>query len=102
MLQNDNNDDIWKPLKIPQCFSESIAKCTGTKNNPIEAQKKESGFLLYTISYSQNKFFHPSLLKFIQFTGFKIIHSLLVLKLALMNGHLRPVTLIVSTKIKLG
>jgi hypothetical protein len=103
VLQNDdNNDDIWEPQKIPLRISESIQKCTGTKYHPVETQKKESGFLPHTITYSQNIFFIAPLLlrKFFQITGKKINLSLAVS--LLLKGHLYPVALIASAKFKLG
>jgi hypothetical protein len=102
VLQNDDsNDDIWKPLKIPKCISQSVQRCNGTKHKTIETQKKEPGFLLHTIS--QINFFTIYLLKkFIHLAGKEIISSLPALQMSLLNSRLCPVTLIASTKTKSG
>lgn len=104
MLQNDNNDDIWKPLKIPLRFSESVSRLKGTKCSPIEIQKKESGFLLHTINHSQSNFSPVPLLlnKLSQFAGKKIISSLFHFTLSSLNRRVCTVTLAELTKTKTG
>jgi len=79
VLQNDNNDDIWKPLKIPLRFPESVSGLKETKCNPIEISKTESGFLLYNFHHSQSKSFQVPLLqkKLNQIAG-KIVTSLFI------------------------
>ena len=102
MLQNDNNDDIWKPLKIPQCVSESKQKCKGTKCHSTEAQKNEPGFTLYTVNYSHNSFTNTFLSNYLtQFAGKKIIKSLLALTVFVEQNSASCYT-ILSTKTKLG
>jgi hypothetical protein len=97
VLQNDNSD-IWKPLKIPDWFS-GLTRCIGTKYHPIETQKKESRFLLYTIDQLKINLSasHHPLKKIIHLTGIKIINSLPAVMFSL-NKHLCPVALIAKTK----
>jgi hypothetical protein len=100
VLQNDNSD-IWKPLKIPDWFSGFTQRCIGTKYHLIETQKKESGFLLYTIDQLKIKLsapHHHSLKKFFHLTGRKIIDSLPAVVLFSLNKHLRLVALTAKTK----
>jgi hypothetical protein len=99
VLQNDNSD-IWKPLKIPDWFS-GFTRCIGTKYHPIETQKKESGFLLYTIDHLKiilSASHHHPLKKFVHLTGKKIIDSLPAVVLFSLNKHLCPVALISQSK----
>lgn len=100
MLQNDNNDDIWKPLKIPLRFSESVSGLKGTKCNPIEISKTESGFLLHNFNHSQSQFFHvPLFQKKLSQTAGKILTSLLIyLTMSSLNSFVCAVALAHLTK----
>jgi hypothetical protein len=100
VLQNDNNDDIWKPLKIPLCVSDSIQRCTGTKCNSTETQKSEPGLIPYTVNHSYSNFTESFLLNFPPFAG-KHIKSSLALKQSLLAKHFTA-ALAFLTKIKLG
>ena len=100
MLQNDNSD-IWKPLKIPLCVSDSIQRCTGTKCNSTETQKSEPGLIPYTVNHSYSNFTESFLLNFLPFTG-KQVKSLPALKQSLLTKQFCTAALAVLTKIKLG
>jgi hypothetical protein len=101
VLQNDNNDDIWKPLKIPQCVSESIRRCTGTKSKPAETQKSEPGLILYTVNHSYINFTESFLLNFLPFAG-KNIKSSLALEQSLLIENFGTAALAFLTKTRLG
>lgn len=100
MLQNDNSDEIWKPLKIPLDFSGSIKRLIETKCSLIETQKQSSGFLLYTIDHPISIFTKHLLHKFTSFAGNKIIQLLLAVIPSPLNKHLDSVALIRLKKIK--
>lgn len=100
MLQNDNSDEIWKPLKIPLCFSGSIQKRIETKHSLIETQKQKSGFLLYTIDHPISIFTKHLLQKFTSVAGNKIIQLLLAVIPSPLNKRLFAVALIPLNKIK--
>lgn len=100
MLQNDNRDEIWKPLKIPLCISGSIQTSIEVKCSLIETQKQKSGFLLYTIDQPINIFTKHILDKFPSLAGNKIIQLLLAIAPPRLNKHLCTVALIRLNKIK--